>query len=129
MPASCCLRTIARTASRPARSISAASTASPRARSAYSRVNSRGRGRLPVWVVNILEVERCIGSVFSSRHMIRQPKGEIGPHYHQRQHHEHRQMKRNGAEDHFAQFAVPDALDDEQIDADRRRDLAKLDEE
>src|SRR3984893_6246124 len=61
--------------------------------------------------------------------MIRQPKGEIGPHYHQRQHHEHRQMERNGAEDHFAQFAVPDALYDEQIDPDRRRDLAELDEE
>src|SRR5580704_18121051 len=61
--------------------------------------------------------------------MIGQPKGEIGPHYHQRQHDEHRQMERNGAEDHFAQFAVPDALYDEQIDSDRRRDLPKLNEE
>src|SRR5580692_7099027 len=38
-------------------------------------------------------------------------------------------MERDGAEDHFAQFAVPDALYDEQIDSDRRRDLPKLDEE
>src|SRR5258708_5230366 len=61
--------------------------------------------------------------------MIRQLKGEIGPQYHQRQYDEHRQMERNGAEDHFAQFTVPDALYDEQIDSDRRRDLPKLDEE
>src|SRR5580658_8201506 len=38
-------------------------------------------------------------------------------------------MERNGAEDHFAEFAVPDALYDEKIDSDRRRDLPKLDEE
>jgi hypothetical protein len=37
----------------------------PAARNAYRRVNSRGRGRLPVWVVRILDVLRCMGS---SRH-------------------------------------------------------------
>src|SRR5215472_12272157 len=118
MPASCCLRTTARTASPPTRSISAASTASPPARSAYSRVNARGRGRLPVWVVNILDVLRCIDALSSSRHMIRQPKRQVRPQDDQRQNHEHRQVERDSAENDFAQLAVPDALDDEQVDSD-----------
>src|SRR5262249_484766 len=55
-----------------------------------------------------------------SRHMVRQAKGEIGPQYDQRKHHEHGQMERNGADNYLAQFAVPDALYNEQIDSDRR---------
>ena len=35
-------------------------------------------------------------------------------------------MKRNRAEDHFAQLTIPDALDDEQVDADRWRNLAEF---
>ena len=38
---------------RPAACSSLRSTGSPRARRAYSRVSSSGRGRLPVWVVRI----------------------------------------------------------------------------
>ncbi len=32
-------------------------------------------------------------------------------------------------DDHLGELAVPDALDHEQVDADRRRDLAELDEQ
>src|SRR5262245_37051983 len=38
-------------------------------------------------------------------------------------------MERNRAEHDLAQLAVPDRLDHEQVDADRRRDLAELDED
>ncbi len=38
-------------------------------------------------------------------------------------------MERDCAEDNVAELAVPDALDDEQVDTDRRRDLSELDEE
>ena len=37
--------------------------------------------------------------------------------------------KRDGAPDDVRQLAVPDALDDEQVDADRRRNLPELDEQ
>src|SRR5262245_28911379 len=65
----------------------------------------------------------------SSRHLVWQPKREVRPENDERQHPEHRQVKRNGAEDDFAQLAVPNALNDEQIDPDRRRNLTKLDEQ
>src|SRR6516165_87509 len=61
--------------------------------------------------------------------MVGQPQRQVRPQDHQRQDDEHRQMERDGAKDHLAQLAVPNALDDEQIDADRRRDLAEFDEE
>src|SRR5262249_31281497 len=63
------------------------------------------------------------------RHPARQPQGELGPEDHQSQHDEHDQMERDRADDDLAQFAVPDALDHEQIDPDRRRDLPELDED
>ena len=36
-------------------------------------------------------------------------------------------MERDRAQHHLGQLAVPDALDDEQVNADRRRDLPQLD--
>src|SRR5258705_9801326 len=61
--------------------------------------------------------------------MLRQPQGKFRPQDDQRQHHEHGQMERDGAEHDLAQLAVPNALNDEQIDADRRRNLPKLDKQ
>src|SRR4051812_42871867 len=61
--------------------------------------------------------------------MPRQPQRQFGPEDHHRQHHEHNKVERNRAEHDVLQLAVPDALDDKQIDADRRRDLPKLDEQ
>src|ERR1700733_4417843 len=58
-----------------------------------------------------------------------QPERQLRPQDDERQHHEHDQVERNRAGHDLAQSAVPDALDDEQIDADRRRDLAQLDEQ
>src|SRR6266568_4821601 len=61
--------------------------------------------------------------------MSRQPQRQFGPEDHHRQYHEHDEMERDRAEHDVLQLAVPDALDHEQIDADRRRDLSKLDEQ
>src|SRR5882672_703646 len=53
MPAATCFATTQRRADLPAASSAAGSTASPRDLRAYRRVNSAGRGRLPVWPVKI----------------------------------------------------------------------------
>src|SRR6266566_9433058 len=58
-----------------------------------------------------------------------QPERQFGPEDHHRQHHEHDDVERDRAEHDVLQLAVPDALDHEQIDPDRRRDLPKLDEQ
>src|SRR4051812_18102257 len=59
--------------------------------------------------------------------MLRQPERQLRPEDHHRQHHEHDEMKRDRAVDHFGKFAIPDALYHEQVDADRRRNLPELD--
>src|SRR6266705_2113451 len=89
-------------------SIPTSSAGPPAARNAYRRVNSRGRGKLPVWVVRILDVLRCMGS---SRHMIWQTQRKLRPQDDQQ--HEHSQVERDSAENDVAQLAVPDALDQE----------------
>src|SRR5262245_8339635 len=63
----------------------------------------------------------------SLRHLGRQPQRQLRPGDHHRQHNEHDQVKRDRPQHNLGQFAVPNALDHEQIDADRRRNLAKLD--
>src|SRR6516165_11023161 len=65
----------------------------------------------------------------SSRHVVRQPQRKLRPQNDKSEHHEHGQMERDGAEDDFAELAVPDALNHEQVDADRRRNLPELDEQ
>src|SRR5262245_47878461 len=74
-------------------------------------------------------VHTALHDTISIRHARRQPQRELRPEDDQPQHHEHDQVKRDGADHHLAQFAVPDALDHEQVDADRRGDLAELDED
>src|SRR5215510_3482580 len=60
-------------------------------------------------------------------HLGRQPQRQLRPGDHHRQHNEHDQVKRDRSQHNLGQLAVPNALDHEQIDADRRRNLAKLD--
>src|SRR5262249_22795121 len=64
-----------------------------------------------------------------SRHVLGKPKCEVRPQDDQGQHDEHGEVERNRAENDLAQLAVPDALDHEQVDADRRRNLPELDEQ
>src|SRR5215470_17538117 len=63
------------------------------------------------------------------RHPCRQPERKLWPEDHESEHEEHDDVEWDRAEHDLAQLAVPDRLDHEQVDADRRRDLAELDED
>src|SRR5215470_4326281 len=63
------------------------------------------------------------------RHPCRQPERKLWPEDHESEHEEHDDVEWDRAEHYLAQLAVPDRLDHEQVDADRRRDLAELDED
>src|SRR5262245_20360907 len=58
------------------------------------------------------------------RHPPRQPHCDLREQHQQTEQHEHDQVERDRASHDIAQLSVPDALDHEQIDADRRRNLA-----
>jgi hypothetical protein len=61
--------------------------------------------------------------------VVRQPQRKVGPEDDKRQNDKHGEVKRNGAEYYLAQFTFPDALDNEEVNTDRRRNLSKLDKQ
>ena len=129
IPASCRSRTHGPHRLLPARSISARSTArrGARKRRAVSiRVAAAG---CRCGSSDILDVASVASGRAHLGHVEGQPKGEIGPQDDQCEHHQHRQMERDVPRTTSPQFASRYS-NDEQVDADRRRDFSpKLDEE
>src|SRR5882672_4707569 len=72
-PISACLRTTVATAERIPAARAAASTGTPSSFANIARVSSSGRGRLPVWVVRIRSVLRCIGGDLNTTTIRRVP--------------------------------------------------------